>query len=332
MPRALAPHGWEVIFYGSEGVDRDTWNACSEYVGIITDEMRTRWFGQPRWDETAVFDRWDANDPCWTEWNGECISAIADRIKPGDALALIAGWCQNAISLAFPNNLTLEPGVGYPGILPQSHRAFESHAWRSFCAGQAASDDVRYFDTVIPNFFGLDEFDEPREHDGYLLFIGRATERKGLPVVRELATRFPVKCAGQSDPGIPGAEYVGLVRGGEKAKLLSGAVALLAPTTYFGPFEGVAVEAMMSGVPAITTDWGAFPELIEQGVDGWRCHTLREFTDACELCAHLGIHARQDIATRARDRWSIDAVGPMFDEWLRRVDLLNSDGWYAGVT
>jgi glycosyltransferase involved in cell wall biosynthesis len=323
----LAPHGHEVYQYASEWTDDDTRAACVEYVPIVGPSQRQRWFGGP-WPESQVFDRWDANDPCWREMNDAAIVAIRERIQPGDAIAIIAGWCQKQIGDAFPDHPLLEPFVGYPGILPNSYRVFESNAWRSFCTAQAATDDVRYFDAVIGNCYGLDECAAPREHDGYLLFLGRPTERKGLAVVRELAARYPLKCAGQSDPQIPGAEYVGLVHGDDKAKLLAAAAAVLAPTVYHGPFEGVAVEGQMSGAPAITTDHGVFPETVQEG-DGWRCNTLAEFCAAAEAAFATGLYQRRDIARRARARWSLEAGGVLYDRWLRRIELLQREGWYA---
>lgn len=324
----LAAQGHEVVMLASEGVDRDTHDACSEYIGLIGDEHRTRWFGQAEWPEAQVWDGFDANAVWWQEWNAMVIAEIAARIEPGDGIGIIAGWCQEALTHAFPDHPHIEWGVGYPGILSLSFRAFESNAWRSFCTARAETDDVHWFDAVIPNAYGMDEFIAPRDHDGYLLFVGRPTERKGLAVVRELALRFPVKCAGQSDPQVPGAEYVGLVRGDEKAKLFSGAVALLAPTLYHGPFEGVCVEAQLSGVPAITTDHGAFVENVT-GIGGWRCSILRDFTNACETAFGYDVTMRRDIARRARARWSLGAVAPQYGAWLDRIALLQGEGWYG---
>lgn len=332
-PRMLEPYGHGVVFYGSHSSDRDTFAACEEYVPVVSPEDREWWFGG-EWDESKVFDRWQADDPCWREMNVNAIAAIAARIEPGDAIAIVAGWCQEQIAQAFPNVPILEPFVGYPGVLPTTFRVFESHTWRSFVTAEIAArgqgtDDIRWFDAVIPNAYGTDEFCEPRDHDGYLLFVGRPTERKGLNVIGELAKHYPLKVAGQSDPQIPNTEYVGLVRGDEKAKLFAGAAAVLAPTIYHEPFGGVAVEAQMAGAPAITTDYGAFTETVQSPADGYRCTTLGEFRAACDSAFQRGLLSRQDIATRARGRWSLEAVAPLYDKWLRRIELLQGEGWYG---
>lgn len=326
LPRMLAPYGHQVVLYGAAGRDHSTHLACEEYVPLIGNRERERWFGAEHWPTARVFDRWDAADPCWAEWNQIAERAIRARLEPGDALGLIAGWCQNALSVAFPDLLVLEWGVGYEGVLPQSLRAYESRAWQAYLAGRARSDDVRYFDAVIPNAYGADELAGPCAADDYLLFLGRPTERKGLAVVRELAARFPVVTAGQSDPEIPGARHVGLVTGIEKASLIARARAVLAPTVYLEPFGGVAVEAQLCGAPAITTDWGAFPETVEDGVSGYRCATLGDFCRAADDAGGLN---REHIAQRARARWTLEAVAPLYDRWLRRASLLAGEGWYT---
>ena len=38
----------------------------------------------------------------------------------------------------------------------------------------------------------------------------------------------------------------------------------------------------MAGTPAITTDFGAFPETVEHGKTGFRCRTLNEFVQAAK--------------------------------------------------
>ena len=114
----------------------------------------------------------------------------------------------------------------------------------------------------------------------------------------------------------------------ERAELLAGAWALIQPTMFLEPFGGSVVEAMLSGLPVVTSDWGAFPENVRDGIDGYRCRTLKEFVDAAHTIHELPIteEARQ---ADARERWSMEAVGPQYDRWFKRLDTLHEAGWYS---
>jgi glycosyltransferase involved in cell wall biosynthesis len=100
---------------------------------------------------------------------------------------------------------------------------------------------------------------------------------------------------------------------------------VLMPTLYVEPFGLVAIEAQMCGTPAITTDWGAFPETVEQGVSGYRCHTLREFCDAVWESPRLD---RDVIRKRAIDLYSTESIGPQYVEFFNRLETLKGKGWY----
>lgn len=317
----LHAHGHELLIYG--GPDNEA--ECSEHVVIVTDADRERWFGGP-WDPNIVFGQFDSDLTWWQEMNHAAANAIIARWEPGDALGITMGRAQEQIvrevAAVHPNPLTLETGVGYDGILPDSHCAFESLAWRHHVYGLRGITQGRAFDTVIPNAFFANEYRQAPS-DGYLLFLGRHIEQKGLAVVRELAQRYEVVTAGQGGP-IDGIEWRGVVTGAEKADLLAGARALLCPTTYIEPFGGVAVEAMMSGVPVLASDWGAFTETVGPE-DGFRCSTLQEWVDGAEAVDKLD---REQIAVGARARFSTEAIAPLYDRWLARCDQLHRNGWY----
>ena len=56
----------------------------------------------------------------------------------------------------------------------------------------------------------------------------------------------------------------------EKIELLGRARAMVFPMRWPEPFGLVMVEAMACGTPVVTTNWGAAPELVEDGVTGFR--------------------------------------------------------------
>jgi glycosyltransferase involved in cell wall biosynthesis len=129
-------------------------------------------------------------------------------------------------------------------------------------------------------------------------------------------------------------EQVGVIGPARRAALMAGAAAVFVPTLYGGPFEGVAVEAMLSGCPVVTSDHGVFPEYVLPG-DGWRCNTMAEYVDAgrAALAEHADPRAysqRQERARRAIARFSIDAVGPQYERYFGRLaELWDGAGWGA---
>lgn len=317
----LTMAGHEAIVYSGEQNDAP----CAEHVTVATAEDRRRWFGAERWED-RVFDQWDINAPCWVELNANIAKAIQDRAGSRDVISLTMGPAHQAVAGALPGLLAVELGVGYESIIPDGFHVFESYAWMHHSYGRHGINDVRFYDTVIPNAFDPTDFTYRDTKDDYLLFLGRLTPRKGLAVIEEIAKHHRVVTAGQGDVRVPGAEHVGVVRGVDRAELLAGARALLAPTVYVEPFGGVAVEAMLSGTPVISTDVGAFTETIRHGVTGYRCSTLREFHTAVDKANDLDA---SKIRAHALERYSLDAVAPQYDAYLARLDTLHGDGWYA---
>lgn len=303
----------------------------SVHIPVVDADDRQRWFGMPEWDRSQVFDQWDGGATHWREMNARAAYGIAAAWQPGDILGLIAGYCQLSVVEQL-HALGVEPlvwewGVGYSGVLPGSHKTYESYAWAHHVAALTRSDDIRYFDSVIPNCYLPEEFAPSLKVGEYLLFMGRPTERKGLSIVREIAQRtdLPVKVAGQPGADIPGAEYVGIVTGQAKKELLAGARAVLTPTTYLEPFGGVAVEAMLSGTPVIATDWGAFTETVVPFISGLRCRTLSEFLQAVKTVHHID---RRDVLAHAQSRYTTDIGARLYGKQIDRLLTLHADGWY----
>jgi glycosyltransferase involved in cell wall biosynthesis len=269
------------------------------------------------------------------------------------------GRSQEDISVRVPQLNVCEIGVGYEGIIPSrpgrgsapffaaSFCAFESHAHRNFVYGLNGWRQPRYMlDTVIPNYFDPAEFSfaEREERQGYALFLGRVVEQKGPHIAAQIAKAagLPLIVAGPGgleshqedffgwvqspEVRVEPCRYVGPVGIRERALLLAGARVLIAPTTFSEPFGGVAVEAMMSGTPAITFPTGAFAETVVPGVSGYHFHTVAEGVQAITSALELDHHEIRDYAM---SRYSLDAVRPMYEAWFDRVDGLWDGGWDA---
>ncbi len=270
----------------------------------------------------------DVQHPRWVAHNADCIARIAANLQPLDVLCLIAGVCQQPIAAAFPMHRSVEYGVGYDGIFAH-YCVFESYAHQANVYGQRGIKQGRFFDAVIPNYYDPAEFPfMPRKED-YLLFIGRLNWDKGVAVAVDVAQktgRRLVVC-GQGEPP-PGCDYRGVVGAEERGRLMSRAHAVLVPTLYLEPFGGVAVEAQFCGTPVITTDFGAFPETVEQGVTGFRCHYLGEFLDAVGRCGDLD---PRRIRERAIWKYSLDVVGQQYQSYFERLALLWGAGWHSEI-
>lgn len=133
---------------------------------------------------------------------------------------------------------------------------------------------------------------------------------KGLEIALRLARemRFRLIVAGTShDSSVirrtdvlcrrAGAEYVGDVRGEEKANLLAGARALLHPTQLEEAFGLAMAEALMSGTPVICSDRGACPEVISPEV-GFVCRDHSDYRRAIDKASEIQPAACREKAMR----------------------------------
>lgn len=302
--------GHDVYTYGSAGQD----GHWTEHVACY-----------PEVDEPPAF-----SPDAWHAFNLAAVMAIDDRQADGDFLCLIGGRCQEWLAEQLPRMYAVEFGIGYGGVFAP-YRVFESYAWQAAVmaqySGDAHSIDGRFYDAVIPNYFETQDFPLGAGGDG-LLYVGRLTERKGLEVCVTVARELGLEltCAGEGDFQPEGAHYVGAVGPKERAELMGSARALLAPTLYLEPFGGVVVEAHLCGTPTITTDWGAFPETVSQGRDGYRCHTIGEFCHGVELCEHLD---REQIRISARSQYSTQTISHRYERYFERLQTLDEAGFYS---
>ena len=276
---------------------------------------------------------YESTHPGWMAFAEKAIAEIRVRYSPGDYICLAGGYVQLPIAEAFPDAFIVEPIAGYQGVIDKAYRVFPSHAWINAVYGRwytAAGADGRFYDTVIPHFIEDEDFPIGDGSGDYLLYVGRLIERKGLKVVADVAERtgLPLVVAGFGDESLipPGAEFVGSVEPAERARLMGNARCVLMPTLYLEPFGMVAIESMGVGTPVITTDFGAFPETVKQGVTGYRCNLLREFCDATEKVLDLD---RAAIQQHALSTYSTKAIGPQYDDYFHRLETLKGAGWYA---
>jgi glycosyltransferase involved in cell wall biosynthesis len=299
-----------------------------KYTQIYSNSDMNELFGHYDWyKKNEIYKvEYDSTLPYWIRFNTKVIEDMRKVIQPHDIICNIGGRVQKVISDAFPNNITCEFGVGYEGVF-SNYRVFESYAWMHSVYGYlytASRADGHFFDAVIPNYFDIGDFPYSDKKDDYFLFMSRPIDRKGTQIVRDLIkyAGIKVKVAGREKPDF--GEWVGPADTKLRGDLMSHARALLCPTLYIEPFGGVGVEAQLCGTPVITTDWGAFPETVEQGKTGLRCKMLKEFIEA----THKTDWNYKYIRNRAISLYSLEAVKPQYEKYFTQLQTLFKKGWY----
>lgn len=197
-----------------------------------------------------------------------------------------------------PSLKAVEPSIGYRanGIFA-NYRAFTSYAQMHMFYGERGMLMCpSWFDAVIPNPFTIEEFDYNEDKEDYFLYFGRVCEEKGVHLAIQATEKFGKKLI-VAGPGsldklgykrIPDhVEMFGYANADQRKKLMRNAKALFGLTYYVEPFGNMIIEANLSGTPVITTDWGAFPEIVVNGVTGYRCRDFNEILTAMENIKYI---------------------------------------------
>jgi len=324
ISKALRLSGHKVIFYGAEGSDVP----CDEFVKVLRrDELPKECLEKnPHYVE-------DINHIANKLFNVRCIDEIKKRkgkyFNSRDILLVPTGLYQKEVVDKVGLSLVTEIGIGYNGIFTD-HKIFESSTWQHWQYGKMNQDKGKFYDAVIPPIFDKKDFDYREKKEDYFLFIGRIVENKGVMIAIETckAIGAKLKIAG-IDQGMkiaePNIEMVGFADLKKRKELLSKAKAVFVPTIYIEPFGYVVMEALMSGTPVITTDFGAFTETVIHGKVGYRCRTLSQFITAAKNIDKIKPSDCREWA----ENFTLEKIAPLYNEYFLQMQNLFGRGWYS---
>lgn len=321
MAKMLKDHGHHVTFYGVEGSDPP----CDELVIVVPKTLLAGGY---------VYNS-DIMSVAWQSFINNGRLALRERYQMSDISLISFGNYQHFV--AEESHLSCEFLAAYLGIFTQ-HKVFPSHAWMHYLYGELKLwASPPWSDVVIPHYLDLDDFQMQEKKGDYLLCMGRLTPEKGIDIAINIANQSGLKIvvAGvdmvtQDVPDwfkkLPGnVEFTGYIDAKRRLELLQGARALLHPCRYIEPFGMVLIEALACGTPIIASDWGALPEIIQQGVTGYCCRDMSEFIEAVHNVRHLN---PKDCRRAAEEKYSLEAAYKQYLRYFERLSKLLGSGWY----
>ena len=254
---------------------------------------------------------------------------IQQRAKAGDIIACFFGVDNKLACDMNPDCKIVEPSIGYRanGIFAP-YRVFTSYAGMHMFYGERGMlMNPSWFDAVIGNPFTVSEFDYSNDKEDYYLYFGRVCEEKGvhlaIQATEKLGKRLIIAGPGSLEAmgynNIPShVEVVGYINDAKKRnELMMKAKALFGLTYYVEPFGNMIIEANLSGTPVITTDWGAFPEIVREGITGYRCRNFKEILTAMGNIEHGDIYS-YDCRIHG-NKFSDEAIHEKHRQYLDKV-------------
>jgi glycosyltransferase involved in cell wall biosynthesis len=135
---------------------------------------------------------------------------------------------------------------------------------------------------VKPNFIGSDTLHADGNPEDFALFVGRLSPEKGIrtllsgwnsgriPLLLKIIGDGPMADEVRSSAGRNGIEYLGAQVPEAVYRQMAKARFLVFPSDCFETFGRTIIEAFSQGTPVLAANLGGVPELVQEGVTGYR--------------------------------------------------------------
>lgn len=284
-------------------------------------------YGRP--ESTVTCEHVDIPFENYDQANALAGEEIAKRKQQDDIIVAYYGTGNFGAAQANPDLKVIEPAIGYDtASVFAPYRVFTSYAQQHMYYGRNNMlMTPSWFDAVIPNGFEPSEFEYSEEKEDYLLIFGRVISTKGIALAAQLAVETGRQLIVAGAGSLESADvinppdnivHVGVCDAEQRRVLMSRAAALIAPTTYVEPFGNMVAEALFSGTPVITSDWGGFVDTNIHGITGYRCRDWQDFINAIDNIDKI---QHKNCRQWAESNYTNDVVYNQMDRYFKKVTI-----------
>ena len=319
---------YRVIHYGHNKSS----TSAAEQVNVTSDEVLSSTYGSALETENKEY-----YDLAHRVFRSNAIREIRKRKQKGDFLLV---FNLDAKGVADEVNVDGDMLVVEPSVTSAEAfsflRCYESYPLKAAFAGTegVSKEEPRWYWRVVPRSFDLENY-RSQEKENWAIYIVDSSNPWGLSQAVQACERVGVKLkvCGTVDLATLGAtewpenvEYLGEISFATKVELLSKAYCGFLMSLRWEPFGPAVIEMMLSGCVPITADLGAMTESIVDGLNGFRCNSLRDMVRAMQ---HIKNIDRLRMMTFAAENFSSAAVQAKYLRAFSDFELvLNGEGWF----
>lgn len=183
-------------------------------------------------------------------------------------------------------------------------------------ARHAANHGGRHY---VYNGLDLEEYPFEEDPEDYFSFLARITLkrknlRQAIHIIKQTGQKLKVG-GGRRISLNPRIQYLGMVGGEQKRRLLSKARGLIFPTAWEEPMGLNVIESMACGAPCIVSNRGAMPELVDAQT-GFVCRTNEEYLEAVYAIDRID---RRACRERVRQHFSKEKMAQGYLELYQKI-------------
>lgn len=220
-------------------------------------------------------------------------------------------------------------------FFPETRRVFDEYKNLNFVSisnNQRKSNKKLNYCGTVYNSIPVEKFPYSKNHDDYLLHVGRISLQKGTHIAIDVATSLKKELiiAAKLDPweveyfnqyvaprlSNGHVHWVGEVDEAERNKLMSKALCLVNPITWKEPFGLAMIESMACGAPVASFKNGSAPEIVEHGKTGFVVENEKQMVRAIKK---IGSLERKECRKHVKEKFSVKQMVDSYEDIYRKV-------------